>query len=293
MLAAEIALSNTVGRASTLAKGAKLLLESGKFGNKALSELRVAVGSQEVWYGNARLGRRLLRDGLAEATENAVAQVAWFARRGEFGVAGPDLRGHTESAEAEAWSAFYSGRWSDCLAACSDWWRLEPYSSRAPELGSFVAATVGDDPHACVEFARLGLEANPNNPSLLNNYAVGLAYSGQIEEAKAAVERAAASALVGPVQIALDATRGLIAFRVGDPEGGRALYQMAIDGAAKSKDEARALLAELHLLREEMELAKRQKDGRPIPLERLHVLQKSSDPVASAFAAALVRRLPD
>jgi tetratricopeptide (TPR) repeat protein len=248
ILSAEIAVANILERPSTHSRVAQKLLKSGKHSDRDVSELRVALGSQEVWFGNRKIGRKLLQQALIDPTENAIAQVAWFVRRDDV-VPAPDSPS-LGSAEADAWATRQRKEWSECLAACDQWWRIEPFSSRPSELASYMASTVVGDADKCVEYAKRGLRANPGSSVLWNNLAVGLAEGGLVDEAVNCLRRAAANDAVGDFSITLEATRGLIAYRSGRSEEGRRHYDNAIAKTRKNSDLSR--MAALHLLREEL-----------------------------------------
>lgn len=259
VLAAEIAVANISGMTSQHTKVARKMVGGARFSDTELSDLRIALASQECWFGQRRLGRRMAQDALRSPTENGLAQIAWLVRHGfiEVPVVGGDLG---RSAEARAWTFLNDGKFTECLAACDEWWSIEQFSSRPSELGSYVAATALGDPHLCIEQARRGLRANPSSVVLWNNLAVGLAESGKVEEAANALRRAVACDVDAASDMMLGATRGLIEFRRGHNEAGRREYEKAIQVAESTKDRRGALLARLYYLREERRVGVERED---------------------------------
>ncbi|MEK6909178.1 MAG: hypothetical protein AABX23_03955 [Nanoarchaeota archaeon] len=281
VMAAEIAVTNLMGRPSEYAKNARKVIKSGRYGDRDLAELRVALGSQEIWFGNAKLGKRLLRDALVAPTENAIAQVAWFMRREylALGVFDGDSLG---SAEADAWAKRQRKEWADCLLACDRWWSIEPFSSRPSELASYIASTVSGDPDRCVEYARRGLIANPESVVLWNNLAVGYAERGLVRQAVECWRRASALDREDAFRVTLQATRGLIAFREGRYAEGRKLYEDAV--ALARKEGKLEVMATLHLLREEQRCG-----GAPTSLLAVaREATKSPDVVVATMATRLL-----
>ncbi|MGE3172491.1 MAG: tetratricopeptide repeat protein [Planctomycetota bacterium] len=262
MIAAEIAVSNLQQEASDLFRLGQRVAESGRYHPKALSELRVSLASQEMWFGNRRKGKKLLRLGLEQASENALAQIAWFARRGMFSLDEPPAV-LPESPEALAWQHFYRKEWSDSISACERWWRREPFSSRPAELASAIAAIGVRDAALCVAHAEQGLRANPTNSLLWNNVAVGMAYMGRVQEAREALLRGAAHDHPSEIDVVLGATRGLVEFRAGSPDSGRRSYAQAIERAERAKWYRLAMLAKLHLIEEELRLGHNKEEYLP------------------------------
>ena len=125
-----------------------------------------------------------------------------------------------------------------------NWLSDQPFSRRPAIHGSFIATTFLDDFTRAEEIARAGLVANPRDFSLLNNLAVALAKSGRERDAASAIARIRPSDLSIDNRIVWLATNGLIQFRLGLLDAGRALYRASIDEAhANDRNSVRARAA--------------------------------------------------
>lgn len=133
------------------------------------------------------------------------------------------------------------------------WLVDEPFSVRPTELGTFVSLVPTEKFDVAARLAEHGLIANRKHPLLLNNLAVALASSGQAKEAVKIFQQIRTTDIGDPgLNIARVATGGLISFRLGEPDLGRALYLEAIDMAVGKKMGYTRALAWAFLAREEV-----------------------------------------
>lgn len=230
IMAAEIAVASVAGRQSNLVKPGRKLLNSGSFAPFHVSELAGALATLELESGNRRLARKLFRQALADPTANAVAQARWAQKDAALEI-GESALSVSRAHEARAWSHHYAGRWEPALYEAKQWFEDEPYSSRPPALGSYIASTIFQDYEEGIRIARQGLTANADEPTLLNNLAFALICSKQLPEAEAVLHRLNRLPVQDRGTIVRLATSGLLCYRRGDPDAGRALYLRAIQGA--------------------------------------------------------------
>lgn len=232
LVAAEIAASSTLGRASNLVSTGRRMLKDGAHQALHVSELASALGTLEMVAGNARASRKLFRQSLIEPTENAIAQARWAASQMNLS----DLHSSylQRSPEALAWVSYNEGKWDQSLGESVKWLQDQRFSSRPAILASYVAAVSLENYDQSAEWARLGLVANPDDPILLNNLAYALVNLGKVEEAHALLPRIrpGGSAVV---EVLHAATSGLIHYRMGDRARGRAEYLDAIRRAERAR----------------------------------------------------------
>jgi hypothetical protein len=93
--------------------------------------------------------------------------------------------------------------------------------------------------------------ASPRDFVLNNNIAFSLALADMPEAAMREAERARELAATPDELAVADATRGLAAFRSGDPAAGRELYRTTIDHFRSTGDDPRLALASVFYAREE------------------------------------------
>jgi tetratricopeptide (TPR) repeat protein len=253
IMSAEIATASKAQRKSTTAGRGKKLLQGESLGSFQGSELASAIGTLELEHGSVRRGKRFLRQSLVEPTDNAVAQAEWATERvGEIAESLP--LEVPFSFEARTLRFAEEGKWSDALFESHRWFHDEPFSPKAALFGSWVAETGLEDFDEAVTIADAGLEFHPGDVGLINNLVFALARQGNLERAER--EFAVVDILGQPsdMQTVLTATQGLLLYRGGDADGGRLLYQRAMESArGPYADRVRATAA-LFMAEEELRL---------------------------------------
>ena len=251
LVAAEIAVTSIVGRSPRSIKDARDILARWSMAPSQTSELASALATLELAAGNNRKARKLFSEALIEPTDNSVAQAEWASRRlSDFRVETRHLEAPW-SFEARTWDHFAAGQWSAALLECERWLSDEPFSSRPAMVGTFVSGVALEDYASSIRLARLGLMANSDDQTLLNNLASALASTGDVEEASKVYQSMDPRRCDDGTYIAWLATGGLISFRRGFPERGRQLYREAIDTAGAPEHGVRKAMAVTFLAREE------------------------------------------
>jgi tetratricopeptide (TPR) repeat protein len=282
VLSAEIATAAAIGRTSKQIKHARKLLEFGRFSSAHVSELASALGTHEAAAGNRRLSRVLINQSLRQPSENAVAQAAWLARNvGVLTTIGIDV---TRSDEALAWQAFRVANWSRSIEGARGWFADQPFSSRPAIHGSHITATIYEDYTQAVEFAEAGLLSNPDDVCLYNNLAFALAQQGEAERAAQVLRRIDLRNMARGQYPFVTATAGLIEFRRGHPELGRALYRRALEHAHTLRD-AKAEMAYVYLAFEELRI------GSPEAEEVRQAAIEATEGLTDSWCRTVIERL--
>lgn len=255
LIAAEIAVSEVAKKTSRYAKEGLKFLESASVSPLDLSELASALGTLEISHGNSKKGKKFFRQSLISPNENAVAQVEWASRK--YGLFSLDQKYLQVPSTFEARALVYmqAGNWEGSLREAKHWLTDQPFSSRPASHASFVAASMLEDYFQSEEIARRGLIANPNDEILLNNLAYSLAQQSKVDEAEEVFRKIEYTGLSEDIKIVWNATSGLIHYKKGEPEIGRALYSTAIQIANKTGDKKKRYLATLNLAQEELSLS--------------------------------------
>ena len=239
LLAAEIAVGSINKRTPRFVKEARRMLVGGQFPPSHVSELASALATLELRSGKVKKSRNLFRQSLEHPTENSVAQAAWARRQHalEFEMHHLNV---PDAFEAESWTSFENSLWEQTVEQCRLWHFDQPFSSRPATKGSYVSAIALADFETSVWFARNGLRSNPSDFLLMNNLAFALINRGSatdIEEAKKELRRAGGLDLTEDDMVVLQATKGFLAFRTGDPVRGRECYADARRKARAMKDD--------------------------------------------------------
>lgn len=244
LLATEIASSAETKTPSRNIRRGREMVERAFHTPIALSELGSALATIEMQAGADRRARKLFQGALADPNENSVAQAEWASSRLSGFELGDDQR--ALSAEARARRFADQDDIDATLAATREWLVDQPFSSEPAGFGSYHASMYGRFQDA-IRFARAGLRPNPRSALLLNNLAFSQANAGELEAARETLEEIS-SEDEGTMSPTLTATRGFVAFRLGDHQAGRELYRQAIE---IMPNDIQRLRAELMLASEE------------------------------------------
>ncbi|MFV1491226.1 hypothetical protein VWX97_04595 [Phaeobacter sp. JH18-32] len=247
--AAELATCATLGQAPRGWRKAKALVESGHFSDHSISELAAQIGTFELESGSRKKALALLRQGVKSPTENTVAQIEHVGRETALFVPEELIGDLSSSHEAVAHAAYWDSNWDLALNACERWFEIEPFSTKPAIFSSFVASVRSTSLDRGLALGLAALEANPGDPTLLNNIAVIHAYKGNLSKAKAALEQVHIGADEDDKVTNL-ATRGLVAIRSGAVDEGVQTYTDAVTLALKNKRYVSALRAYCFLGRE-------------------------------------------
>lgn len=263
LMAAEVAIGQGLDKSPRFWKIGKEFIERGKFAPLHLSELSVAMGTQELISGSRKNARKFFATGLLDPTENALAQARWAettlgaALVGDASILYTDKR---QAFEAEFLRYFNSADMLQAVECGERWYEFEPFSSVAASAVAHVAGLI-DDYSRAEQYALQGLMAHPNEPSLHNNLIYARISSGKLlagktpEQAMATVQDTVRKLKSYAESEGLDsihaiANLGLLAFRIGQPEDGRMLYEEAIRIAQKMKQPPQAATASVFFARE-------------------------------------------
>lgn len=247
VMAAEISASEIAGIGSKSAQRAKKLLAD-QSDPSFFTELAGSFATLQLYSGNVKGAAKNFRLSLVDPTENAVAQAAWAAQQIPSVQPSEDQLKIDRGFEVRAIVHYRAGEIDEALNCLAQWGVDEPFSSRPFIMGSYIACIATRDFERAVRFCEFGLQSNTGDETLWNNYAVSLALTGRIADARVAFAFATGDLVDNtlPDHIAL-ATEGLLLFREGYADAGRAKYLESIELAPAPY---KALIA-LHLVQEE------------------------------------------
>lgn len=250
LMAAEIAASTLAGYGPRSVKEGRRAIASGNYPARHYSELATVIATLELDAGSYKAARRLFEAALIEPTENAVAQVEWASREDHRIELPSSALTVPRTFEASAWNSIVEEQWPGAIRAAHLWLADEPFSTRAAVFGSWAAVMVGGDYGQALEFALAGLRSAPRQAVLVNNLVVALANLGQMERAQQELARVPDTDSEDRFAIAHMATKGLVAYRLGDAAGGEFFYRRAAELARQAGNTWMEVLAVLHHARE-------------------------------------------
>lgn len=297
LLAAEIVAATAAGRSSDSLKLGRSMIESGGFAPRHTSELASAIGTIEHLQGDRRQVRRLFDHALIDPTENTVAQATWIARHmTDFDVQQSTL-GVPRAFEAGAWRAALEGRFTDAILLSWNWLRDEPFATRSALFGSWVAVTALEDYDTAIAIVSAARVANPSDPRLVAQLIYCLASLDKVDAAERLLDIDLPQAIRQHQdthtetvwKVIETADRGLLAYRRGHVELGRAMYLAAIELAKRTRVQSLRGVAQLNLIREVM----RADPTAPFPREQMEeALQDIPETIRPVFEPFVTRLDP-
>ena len=256
LAAAEIASARHAQKPPAFLRQARALL-TGDFSAYQLTELASALGTIEFYDKNKRsksTAFRLLNRSLENPTLNSLAQATWFRLVMQTNTRRVSPWRWARSFEARAWESFYTGDIENLLKNCRQWFEDQPVAERAATIYAWATSslTVGESGRA-IPVLKRATAIHPESAALWNNLAFSLLLEGKPLEAKSPLRRGWRAKNCNEInRVCLTATQGMLYFRSGEPNRGRAEYQQAIESAAKNSVDPRIfMLAHLNLAREE------------------------------------------
>ena len=185
------------------------MIVSNDYSPFSISELSSAIGSVEMMAGNKKKCRFYFNTALQKPNDNSLAQAKFLlSKHSDLSFKYGEDIAIPNSFEADAIAAYISEDYSKSLEAAVDWIEDMPFTSRPVQFAANLTYSFLKDYDTAVEILDLGLKANPNNPSLLNNKAYVCALSGNIVEAQLAIQEAKRLQMSTTVKVCLLATEG-------------------------------------------------------------------------------------
>jgi len=251
LAATEIATANLAGSSSRHMKRAQRMLDNTHgHAPRHLAELASQVATTELRSGRVKPAKRLMKLALVQPTDNALAQAEWASVNGlaieQFSLDVP------LTYEARALRHSHVGDWQNASRAGLDWLADQPFAQEAAQFTSYVASVGAQDWPVAENAAKTGLVANPDSHMLRNNLAFALANQDRAAEAREQLEHVPAAQLAPRERAVLDATNGLVLFRLGDLQQGREAYRQAVDSLSALRHLDLAALADVFWAREEV-----------------------------------------
>lgn len=241
LISAHIATSSAAGRFSTYIKDGIKLIDSGNFSDYELTELTSSIGTLEFKDGSFKKAKRLFEKSMISPNDNSLAQLEWISKSdNRFSVNPFSYKNVINPFEAYALDYFQNGNWQDAFYNCIKWFLDMPFSKRPILLGSYIASSLLNDKNSSIILCEVGLQANPHDPTLLNNLIYALLTSGNIEKSNLYINQLKEinlSNLPNEGKITIQATLGLAALRNNEIETGKKLYEAAIQNSEKIKND--------------------------------------------------------
>lgn len=227
--ATSLATASLSGQSPTSMRATRRVLEVGHYSPWHLSELAGQVATLELGAGDMRRARRTMRQALVDPTENSLAQAEWASAQHGIDAPSSDKLTRPLSFEARALANAAAANWEESIHAAIGWHADQAFDPSPAIFLSYIASITKENYALSEEAARRGLISNPSHGLLRNNLVFALANQGKTSEAREQLLRVPQPRPGTREGFTLMATKGLVRFREGDPEGGRALYSTAVE----------------------------------------------------------------
>jgi tetratricopeptide (TPR) repeat protein len=241
LISAHIATSSIMGRFSPFIKDGKRILESGNFSDYEITELSSSLGTLEFKDGSFKKAKELFEKSMRMPNDNSLAQLEWVSKDEQRLQINPfQFDKVINPFEARALELYERGDWNGAFYNSIKWFLDMPFSKRPALMGSYIAGSLLKDKKAAIIFCQVGLQANPCDPTLLNNMVYNLATSNNDQLLDNYVNQMMdvdVKDLPNESKITFQATLGLVALRKGDIETGMNLYKLAIQNATNIKND--------------------------------------------------------
>jgi hypothetical protein len=253
IMSAEISLATILNKTSRLANKGVKIIESANHLPHNLTELAASLGTLEFFHGNSKKTKRMFKHSLIAPNDNSLAQAEWISNHGVALKLNLDDYEISNKYEALTLDNYYNGNFLDALTNSLAWFCDMPFSRSSIIFSSHIAGSLLDRHDLGISILLGGLESHPNDPPIINNLVFLLALENRLDEAEEFLGRISDVSNVDEIaEVCLTATRGLIAFRRGNPLEGRKLYYESIEKTDQIKNNHLKALAILNYIREEL-----------------------------------------
>ena len=139
--------------------------------------------------------------------------------------------------ETDAWLAYNANNFEKVLEMSEKWFYFQPFTSTPAIMNSYISSLIFQDEDHSVKMAQKALKVSPSSFSLQNNLVVALYRQGQTEMANIEFEKLKhLNIYLKDDEDVLLATSGLVDYRNGRNNIGRAKYKEAISHFEKNND---------------------------------------------------------
>ena len=239
IVSAHIAASSAISKYSPLLKNGQSLIQSKNYSFYDVTELASSIGSFEYTEGSIKKAIPFLDLSLKQPNDNSLAQYEWISSSDKNLSFNPSTFNNIKNPfEAIARDHYEKGNWVEAQKNVLMWFLDMPFESSPVILGSYIASSFTKDYDIAIMLCEVGLRANPNDPLILNNMIFSLVEANKLEIIPKYLPNLnrAFTQTTEENKIIIQATLGLVNFRMGNLQVGKKLYEIAIRNAENIKD---------------------------------------------------------
>lgn len=238
LIASDIAIGLKRGRNSVHIKTGIHIIESGNYHPFSYTELASSLGTLEFYCGTRKKSRKFFKTSIISPNDNSLAQAEWVSQRLQLEF--ERKSGIKMDYEARFYQAFFKKDYDAAIKELVDWIIDLPYSQKPIYLGTNLSLTFLRNFELAEAILKIGIKVEPDNMDFINNMAYTLARQNKTKEAQVYMDRFMkypGEELTESEKICQKATKGLIAYRRGEFEQGKSLYEEAVASAEKIKED--------------------------------------------------------
>lgn len=238
LIAADISIGIKRGKNSVHIKNGIKIIESQNYHPFSYTELASSLGTLEYYNGTRKKSRKYFGTSVLCPNDNSLAQAEWVSPR--LHLEFERKSGIKMDYEARFYQAFFKKDYDSAIKELVDWIIDLPYSQKPIYLGTNLSLTFLRNFELAESILKIGIKVEPDNMDFMNNMAYTLARLNKPKEAQVYMDRFMkypSDELTESGKICQKATKGLIAYRRGEFEQGKSLYEEAVASAEKIKED--------------------------------------------------------
>lgn len=266
LLASEISVSQLCDKSTSNVKRAIQAIESRNYSDFDLTELRSAVGMEELKNGAYKKGAGLINKSLVDPSDNSFAQAQWAINNKQLTLDMPLLINPLYG-EANCYELYRKADYENALDAAMTWQALTPYSYKCAMYGSKIATIhlqqYDKSKDMLKNYLLTNKEESVERRTAQNDLAYALALNNKPDEAQGYLDKAFKGVdflQMRKEDICLIATQGLVEFRKENPDEGSVWYEKAMELCDQVGDKYMLHSAQVNYCRELLRNNKNQND---------------------------------
>lgn len=254
IISAHVASSMLIGRYSPFLKKGIEIAQSKNFSNFDITELSSSIGTIELENGSFKKAKPFLETSIINPNDNSLAQFEWLSKKEDRIIfRKEDFQNVKNAFEAFAYENFNKGLIEEAFQNCIDWFLDMPYSKRPLMFGSYLASIL-ENYDIAIMLCLIGLRYDSNEPGFTNNLIYNYCLKNDLEKAGDKLNQYFSNNKIENLsnenKITLQATIGLYLMKIGDLEGGKKMYKVALENSKIIKNDYYYNLALVNFTRE-------------------------------------------
>jgi tetratricopeptide (TPR) repeat protein len=227
LISAEIAFSELMGKKSKFIDQGVKLKDDKNISVMEKNELLAQIATLEYSHGKNSKGKKLIEECLINPNENSLAQFAFLEKKRIIEPLSGINFSVIFSYEALARNFFANSEFQKAFENAKSWYDFQPFSNKPLVFASYIASSVLGNYQEAIDILESALNISPGFP-ILNNLVFSYAKNNQIQNAVNILRKINKYELSDYNKAVLNATTGLVVFKLGDISTAKFCYEEAI-----------------------------------------------------------------